>query len=224
MSYALSEMGPSVTSWRHTDGASFSHLGSVVGHVSVKLEDEMTRETVPIGQPGVIKVRSPFRMIGYHKDNPLTDQLFDQEGWFNTGDMGRFDQDGCLHFVGRAKEIISRGGEKFHPSETEKVLHMIQDVSECAVVPVPDDRLGQLALAFIKITDRSQLTAHDVKAFMKQRLTPYKIPEHIVLTREALPKTGSGKISRVELQKLAFNCLDNITNNNANNKPYGIGA
>ncbi|KAI1307925.1 Medium-chain acyl-CoA ligase ACSF2, mitochondrial [Halotydeus destructor] len=214
MSYALSEMGPAVTSWRHTDGASFSHLGSVVGHVSVKLEDETTGVTVPIGQPGVIKVRSPFRMIGYHKDKPLTDQLFDQEGWFNTGDMGRFDQDGFLYFVGRAKEIISRGGEKFHPSETEKVLYMIQDVSECAVVPVPDDRLGQLALGFIKIAEGSQLTAHDVKAFMKQRLTPYKIPEHIVLTREALPKTGSGKISRVELQKLAFDYLDNITNSN----------
>ncbi|KAI1307911.1 Medium-chain acyl-CoA ligase ACSF2, mitochondrial [Halotydeus destructor] len=208
--YSLSEMGPVVTSSSIQDGAHFDHYGTVVGHVSVKLVDRATGETVPIGEPGLIKVRSPFRMIGYHNDLNHTGKLFDQDGYFDTGDMGSFDQNGRLFFVGRAKEIISRGGEKFHASEAENLLYQHDGICECAVVPVPDARLGQRALAWIRAVEGSGLGIAGVRQFLQQGLTSYKIPEYIVLTNDPLPRTGSGKISKTQVEALALQYMESM--------------
>jgi len=149
------------------------------------------------GEVGELHVRGRNVMLGYYRAPELTAKAIDSEGWFNTGDLARFDGD-CLYIVGRTKEMIIRSGFNVYPNEIEEVIASHPGVLECAVIGVPDERSGEAVKAFIVKKDPN-VTAEDIIKFCHEQLTNYKIPKQIEFRTE-LPKTNVGKILRRQLR------------------------
>jgi acyl-CoA synthetase (AMP-forming)/AMP-acid ligase II len=129
-------------------------------------------------------------------DPAFLDRLTD-EGWFHTGDLGWFDDDGFLWLDGRVSDMINRGGLKVFPGAVEDVLLAAAGVREAAVVGVPDERLGEVPWAYVACTNDS-VTEQTLIAWCRERLTPYRIPARIVFV-DRLPRNDVGKVVKREL-------------------------
>jgi acyl-CoA synthetase (AMP-forming)/AMP-acid ligase II len=147
---------------------------------------------------GEIVGRSPTLFAGYWQDEAATAQVM-LDGWLRTGDLGHFDEDGFLTLDGRAKEMIKSGGHTVIPSEVEGVLTEHPNVSEAAVVGIPDDSWGEAVHAFVILVPGTSISDADLKSFCKERLASYKTPKGIHVVKE-LPKTGIGKIARRQVR------------------------
>jgi acyl-CoA synthetase (AMP-forming)/AMP-acid ligase II len=152
---------------------------------------------IRLGEDGEIESRGPDCFAGY-TDPQLTDSVFDDEGWYHTGDIGVLDADGYLSITDRKSDVIIRGGENVSAAEVEGVLARIDGVLECAVVAAPDDRLGEHACAFVR---GSAPTLESVREAMANAgLARQKWPEEIRAIDE-FPRTPSGKIQKFLLRK-----------------------
>ena len=136
-------------------------------------------------------------MSGY-VDNPAANQATFVDGWFRTGDQGRFDEDGYLTITGRLKEQINRGGEKVAPREIDIALLEHADVVEAAAFAIPHNRLGEEVGAAVVLRDGADVTTAQLRIFVGERLAPYKVPRRVVVV-EALPRGRTGKIERTNL-------------------------
>lgn len=162
----------------------------------VRLVDEDGRD-VPDGQPGEVWMRGPTLFSGYWG----MDDVF-RDGYFPMGDVLVRNPDGTLDFVDRRKYLIKSGGENIYPAEIERVLLADPRVAEAAVVRRPDDRWGEIPVAFVARADAS-LTADELLAACKAQLAGYKKPREIVfLPYDAFPRSASGKVQRHELERL----------------------
>ncbi|WP_182358339.1 AMP-binding protein [Tomitella gaofuii] len=156
---------------------------------------------VPIGEEGEILLRSPSVLTGYFgRPDATADAIVD--GWLHTGDVGRFDERGALHYLARAKEMIKINGMSVFPAEVEALLLMHPDVESAAVVPRPDARRGQVPAAFVTLAPGAQLTPDDagaagLRAWAAENMAGYKVPEVTVL--DALPMTATGKVRKGDL-------------------------
>ena len=133
-------------------------------------------------------------MKGYLHDPQATAEAF-AGGWFHTGDLGYFDEDGFLFIVGRSKELIIRGGYNVYPAEIEDVLHAHPAIAEAAVIGIPDDRLGEEVVAVVTLRPGASLTAPELIAYCKERMAAYKYPR-VIKFRDELPKNAMGKIMK----------------------------
>ena len=133
-------------------------------------------------------------------DPAFLDRLTD-DGWFHTGDLGWFDDDGFLWLDGRVSDMINRGGLKVFPGTVEDVLVAADGVREAAVVGVPDERLGEVPWAFVVRAGRFRDRGRPV-AWCRERLTPYRVPARIVFV-DQLPRNEVGKVVKRELAALA---------------------
>ena len=161
-----------------------------VGHIGVKLTDPYP--------PGLFH--------GYYKDDAATAKSF-RNGWYYTGDTATRDADGYIWFVGRSDDIISSAGYRISPFEVESALIEHEAIVESAVVGKPDEMRGEVVTAFIILApgfDASDALAKEIQDFVKNLTAPYKYPR-VIEFRDALPKTISGKIRRVELREEARN-------------------
>jgi acyl-CoA synthetase (AMP-forming)/AMP-acid ligase II len=140
-----------------------------------------------------ILVRGPNVMLGYLDDPEATARAVDGEGWLHTGDIGVLDADGYLTITDRLKDMYVCGGFNVYPVEVEQVLARLPGVSECAVVGVPDQRLGEVGRAHIILTPGAHLSTEDVFAHCRERLANYKIPRSVEF-RTDLPRNATGKI------------------------------
>ena len=159
-----------------------------VGHIGVKVTDPWP--------PGLFR--------GYFRDDEVTAEAF-RNGWYYTGDTATRDADGYIWFVGRSDDIISSASYRISPFEVESALVEHEAVLESAVVGKPDELRGEIVMAYITLApgfEASDELAKDIQEFVKQQTAPYKYPRAIEF-REALPKTISGKIRRVELREEA---------------------
>ncbi len=154
---------------------------------------------LPAGQEhvGEVVTRGLHVMKGY-LDNPEATADAFGGGWFHTGDLGYFDEDGFLFIVGRSKELIIRGGYNVYPLEIEDVLHAHPAVAEAAVIGVPDPRLGEEVKACVTLRPKATLSAPELIAFCKERLAAYKYPR-VIEFRAELPKNALGKILKDRL-------------------------
>lgn len=143
---------------------------------------------------GEIVVRSPTMFAGYWQDASATAQVM-REQWMRTGDLGRFDEEGFLLLEGRVKEMIKTGGLTVIPTEIEGALMAHPNVSDVAVVGVPDEQWGEAVHALVVLAPGALVTEADLKAFSQERLAGYKRPKVIHIVSE-LPRTGIGKIAR----------------------------
>lgn len=141
---------------------------------------------------GEIHLTGPMVMTGYINKETI-------DGDFNTDDIGYIDEDGFVYILNRRKDLIISGGENIYPKELENLVYTLPSVKECAVVPVPDAKWGQVPALFVAFHDGKSLPPEDILAFMTNSLAKYKVPKYVkALT--ALPRNGTGKILRNELK------------------------
>jgi fatty-acyl-CoA synthase len=155
---------------------------------------------VPPGEEGEIVVRGPSMMEEYWR-NPQATTAAMHDGWLRTGDLGFLDADGYLHVIGRIKELIIVGVSNVAPADLEAVLAESPDIAAAAVVGRPDDRLGEVPVAFIVRTAGRHLSAEQVLALFDGRVAAYKRPRDVVFL-DAMPRTAVGKPETKTLRAL----------------------
>jgi fatty-acyl-CoA synthase len=157
---------------------------------------------------GEIITRSDGVMKGYWNQPEATTEAL-RGGWFHTGDMATIDEDGYLLIVDRKKDIIVSGGENISSLEVEKILAAHPAVLEVAVIPVPDEKWGEVPKALVVLRANAEGTAAELIEFCRARLTHYKCPRSVEFY-ESLPKTGTGKILKRDLRKRFWHGKDSI--------------
>lgn len=169
--------------------------GTPVPLSRVAIVDDYDRE-VAVGAPGEIVVRGPLVFQGYFGQPDVTAYTF-RNGWHHTGDVGRFDADGYLHYVRRKpeKELIKPGGENVYPAEVETVIMQMDGVSGVCVYGVPDAKWGEAIKAVVEVKARGRYTAEQVRDFVATKIARFKRP-HLVVFAEAVPRTAEGGVDR----------------------------
>jgi acyl-CoA synthetase (AMP-forming)/AMP-acid ligase II/acyl carrier protein len=152
---------------------------------------------LPCGDRGEIALRGPTVTRGYDNDTVATESAF-RDGWFRTGDLGYLDADGYLFIVGRAKDVIKRGGHQVAPADVEEALLSHPDVVEATVFSIPHERLGQDVAAAVVLRPDVKVSAQKLRIFARERLAAFKVPGPIHIVPE-IPKGPGGKIKRGEL-------------------------
>jgi acyl-CoA synthetase (AMP-forming)/AMP-acid ligase II len=148
------------------------------------------------GEVGELHVRGPNVMRGYYRAPDLTAKVINADGWFNTGDLARFEGD-CLFIVGRTKEMIIRSGFNVYPAEIEAIICTHDAVVQCAVVGRPVEG-NEEVVAFVQLLKGSKAGPQDLMAHIAPQLTSYKRPSEIIVI-DALPATSTGKILKHKL-------------------------
>ncbi|MBX6364031.1 MAG: acyl--CoA ligase [Gemmatimonadetes bacterium] len=156
---------------------------------------------LPVESLGELTVRGPGVMKGYYRQPGETAQVFDQDGFFLTGDLGIVDEEGFVHIVGRRKELIIRGGFNVYPREVEDRIHAHPAVLDVAVVGLPHEVLGELVCACVVPVEGAIITGEEIKEWCRGALAEYKLPD-LVRFFDVFPLTGSGKVRRVELARM----------------------
>lgn len=176
-------------------------VGPPVHGVHVAVVNEQGAD-VPTGTVGDIRVSGPGIMDGYWNDSAMTRKTL-QRGWVHTGDLGRFDADGYLWFVGRRKDVIVRRGNKVAPLEVEAALSEHPAVRECCVIGVPDAECGEAPHAYVVLQTGAAATPQDLRAFVGSRLAEFMVPAEVHLI-SAMPYKGPGKVDRELLRMRAI--------------------
>jgi fatty-acyl-CoA synthase len=158
------------------------------------------RETLPYGQQGEVCVRGYALMKGYDGDPEGTAQVIQADGWLRTGDLGVMREDGCIHITGRSRDVIIRGGENIYPREVEEFLYTHPKVGEVQVIGIPNARLGEIVVAWLRLRPGMEATEEEIKAFCQGQIAYYKIPEHVRFVTE-FPATLSGKIQKYKMRE-----------------------
>ena len=174
-------------------------VGKVAPNCEIQIFDD-NDELLPEGSVGEIVIRGWVVMQEYYKD-PQATQAAKRGGWFHTGDLGRFDNDGFLYIVGRKKEMIKVAGQIVYAPEVEAALCKHEAVLEAAVIGIADDMRGEAVKAFVVLKEGLTIEPLEIKYFVKEHLANFKVP-HIIEIRQSLPKNRTGKIDK-ELLKSA---------------------
>jgi long-chain acyl-CoA synthetase len=198
--YGMTEAAPTVT-YNHYHKHVIGSVGTEVPGVEIQIRDLEGHRLRP-GQEGEICVRGPNIMKGYLDNPEATREAFWEGGWFRSGDIGLFDDNGYLFIVDRLKDMIITGGENVYPREVEEVLFTSDEVEECAVIGIPDREWGERVVAFIIPRPGKAFDKSELHAYLKSRLSPFKVPKEYRLVSD-LPKNPAGKILKRELKKLA---------------------
>ncbi|MEN9505183.1 MAG: hypothetical protein RI958_1109 [Actinomycetota bacterium] len=178
-----------------------SSCGPVVPTLDAKLVDDEGNDLAPgpdtVGQ---LCVRGAIVIKGYlNRPEATADAI--QEGWFNTGDIARIDEDGFVYIVDRAKDMVLRGGENVYCSEVETAIYHHEAIAEAAVFGVPDERLGEEVGVAIVLRPGSSMSADELRSFLAQSIAKHKIPAYIWFLDEQLPRNANGKFLKRELRK-----------------------
>jgi long-chain acyl-CoA synthetase len=195
--YGLSETSPGLTANRCDIKEWTGAIGYPFPSTDISIRDENNKE-VPYGERGELCARGPQVMVGYWNKPEETAQVMTDDGFFRTGDIGVMDEQGLVRIVDRKKDMISVSGFKVFPNEVEDVAMSSGSLIECAVVGVPDKDGGE-AVKLFAVKRTPDVTQESIRAYLKTRLTGYKMPKHIEF-RDDLPKTNVGKILRRALR------------------------
>jgi len=145
-------------------------------------------------------VRGRTVMTEYYRKPAETAAAFTPDRWFRTGDAAMWLADGCLRFLGRYKDMLKVGGENVDPMETEGLLLEHPAVQQVAVVGLPDERLGEVAVAYVQRREGAGIDAEEVLDHCRGKVASFKLPRHVVFI-DAFPMTESGKIRKAELRE-----------------------
>lgn len=176
-------------------------VGRMLPGNQVRLMDEANKNQVPDGEPGVLYFRGPHAPAGYYRDEALTSTVFDPNGWTTTGDIVKFDQE-CLWILGRAKDMIIRGGQNIYPAEIEGLLNDHPKIASVAVVGYPDREMGERACAYVIPKTGQQISFKEMVDFLKTKnIAMFKLPERLELVSEFPTVGDSGKVNKEALKK-----------------------
>jgi fatty-acyl-CoA synthase len=208
--YGMTEASPGIYMALH-DGASEHPVSVGVPHFFTDvaaLEADGSVGPVPHDGPGLeLLVRGPNVFAGYwnRPDETAADVVDDR--WFRTGDILRADEDGWAHVVDRVKDVIISGGENIYPAEVEAVAVACPGVRSAAVVAAPDEKWGEVGVAFVEAFPGSTVTEVDLRAHFEAHLARFKIPRQVLFVDD-LPRNATGKVKRVELRERARTNLE----------------
>jgi len=202
IAYGQTETSPVVT--MSDAGDSLEIRVNTVGRAMPQTEIQVISPTdgarLPIGMQGEICVRGYAVMKGYDGDPVGTADVVKPDGWLHTGDLGVMRADGCLHITGRSRDVIIRGGENIYPREVEEFLYTHPKVGEVQVVGIPDARLGEVVVAWVRPRPGVEVTEAEILQWCQGQIAYYKIPEHVRFVDE-FPATLSGKIQKYRIRE-----------------------
>ena len=198
--YGMSETSPLATFNQFERPSKPGTVGLPIFGVEVRCVDENDKE-VKTGERGEVVVRGPNVMKGYYKRPEANAEAF-KNGWFHTGDIGVFDDEGYLSIVDRKKEMILRGGYNIYPRELEEVIMTNPAVSLVAVIGVPDDKMGEEVKAYVVKKQGAEMTEEEFLDWCKMQFANYKYPRFVEF-RDELPVGGTGKILKRALKEEA---------------------
>jgi fatty-acyl-CoA synthase len=200
--YGSTECSPVITQVRLDDDFTdkTETLGRPIPQTDVKIIDDESGKTLPIGEVGELCARGYCVMAEYFDMPEQTAESIDEEGWYHTGDLASMDERGFLRIEGRLKDMIIRGGENIYPREIEDLLFQHPKLAEVAVVGVPDERWGEAVAAFVRVTAGEEVTGDELFAYCREHLAPHKTPRSWNFV-DAFPMTASGKIQKFVLRE-----------------------
>jgi fatty-acyl-CoA synthase len=176
-------------------------VGRAMPATEIKIIDPATGASLPHGQQGELCSRGYLVMKGYDADEEATRKAIDAEGWLHSGDLAVMEPDGCVRITGRLKDMILRGGENIYPREIEEFLYSHPNVAEVQVAGIPDQRLGEIVLAWIRLKPGESCTAEEIRQFCDGRIAYFKIPAHIRFV-EQFPMTVTGKVQKFRIREM----------------------
>ena len=199
-SYGMTEIAP-ITGTVYGD--SIEHITETVGKpvedVEVRVVDPVTRAALPTGVSGEIIARGVNLLTGYYK-LPIDKQPIDADGWMCTGDLGYFAEDGYLHFTGRLKNLIIRGGENISPGEIVSAITELPYIADARAFGIPDERMGELVGAAVTLREGAVFNEEAIRSHMEKKLAKYKWPSAYACF-DAFPYLPNGKVDEVSLKK-----------------------
>ncbi|MGC9490759.1 MAG: AMP-binding protein [Thermovirgaceae bacterium] len=196
--YGLTETSPVVSVNPNYTSKKPGTVGTVLDSYDVEVRDAGGK-VVPSGREGTLWVRGPSVFKGYFRDPDQTAERM-KDGWFNTGDVVRLDDEGYLSILDRETEIIIVGGFNVYPTEVEAILQEIPEVRESAVVGVPHHVSGEIVKAYVVTNPGAQVQVREILSFCRDRLAHYKVPRLVEFVEE-LPRSSIGKVLKQELRR-----------------------
>ncbi|KAL4576806.1 hypothetical protein LXL04_012906 [Taraxacum kok-saghyz] len=198
--YGLTESCGAATLFVSSEEAKTHPAGSggLLPSFSAKVVDFETGIAMPPYREGELWLKGPTVMKGYLGNEEATALTIDSDGWLRTGDLGYFDEDGCLYIVDRIKELIKHNGYQVAPAELEAVLLSHPQIFDAAVIPLEDEEAGEVPMAYVVRADGSQLDEDQVIKFVASQVAPFKKVRKVSFINE-IPKSAAGKILRKDL-------------------------
>jgi long-chain acyl-CoA synthetase len=194
--YGLTETSP-VTNWCRPSEQRRKCVGRALGGIDQRIVGPDGAVLGP-NQDGEVRMKGPNIMKGYLNLPDETAAVFDEHGYFKTGDMGRLDEQGFLSITGRIKEMLIIGGENVFPREIEEILNRHESVKDSAVIGMQDGMRGEVALAFVELKDGATFDESAIKSFCRDKIAGFKVPREVRVLKE-LPRNPTGKIVRRKL-------------------------
>ena len=202
IAYGQTETSPVVTMSDAGDSIEIrvNTVGRAMPQTEIQIISTASGEAVPIGQQGEICARGYAVMKGYDGDPEATAQVVKPDGWLHTGDLGVMHEDGCIHLTGRSRDVIIRGGENIYPREVEEFLYTHPKVGEVQVVGIPNLRLGEIVVAWVRMRPGEEATEEEIRSWCQGQIAYYKVPEHVRFVDD-FPATLSGKIQKYKIRE-----------------------
>ena len=196
--FGMTEFGPGIFALAPEDAITKAgSIGRPNFYVDARVVDEDNNFLGP-DQPGELVLKGPSYCSGYFNNPEATAQAVDERGFFHTGDVALFDQEGYFFIVDRKKDMFISGGENVYPAEIEKILYQHPAVHMCAVIGLPDENWGEVGKACVVLKPGTQTSEEELIKFMTDRLAKFKVPKTVAILPE-LPISAAGKILKREL-------------------------
>ncbi len=202
VAYGQTESSPAITGSDIDDDLEHrvATIGRALPETEVKIVQPWNNETVETGERGELCARGYMVMKGYDGEPEATARAIDQDGWLHTGDLAVMRGDAYFHIAGRLKEMIIRGGENIYPREVEEFLHQHPAIADVYVVGLPDARLGEAVLAWIRLKTGASMTEDDVRDYCRGQIAHFKVPQYIRFV-DAFPMTVTGKVQKFRIRE-----------------------
>jgi fatty-acyl-CoA synthase len=198
--FGMTEFGPGIFALAAEDAIDKAgSIGRPTFYVDARIVDEHNRPLGP-SQVGELVLKGPSASSGYFNNPEATEEAIDDEGWFHTGDLARYDEGWYFTVVDRKKDMFISGGENIYPAEIEKVLYEHTAIHMCAVVGVPDDKWSEVGVACVVLKPGATVTAAELLDHMNRHLARYKVPQRVEILN-TLPLSGAGKVLKRELRE-----------------------
>ncbi|GMQ78712.1 MAG: long-chain fatty acid--CoA ligase [Anaerolineae bacterium] len=201
--FGMTEFGPGLFALPPEDAIrKAGSIGRPNFFVDVRVVDENNNPLGP-GEKGELVLKGPSRCSGYYRNPAASAEVIDEDGWFHTGDVVRYDDEWFFYVVDRVKDMFISGGENIYPVEIENVLYQHPAVHMCAVIGVPDENWGEIGKAFVVLKPDGDANETELIDFMRDNLARYKVPKSVTFI-DNLPLSGMGKILKRDLRRDYF--------------------
>ena len=198
--FGMTEFGPGIFALAPEDAIrKAGSIGRPNFFVDAKIVDEQNQFLGP-NEAGELVLKGPSYSSGYFNNPEASQAAVDERGYFHTGDVAQYDDEGYFYIVDRKKDMFISGGENVYPAEIEKVLYQHPAVHMCAVIGLPDPKWGEVGKACVVLKPNQTVSEEELLKFMTERLAKYKVPKSVALM-DALPISAAGKILKRELRE-----------------------